>query len=91
MYYFSYYDGIIKVIYEFCDREEVVDSFTVFDLEKINKWCNMNLAFPYELNEESLFLLLFALFYKKEKKSLLNLFKKCVLNNKIKIYCEELH
>lgn len=90
MYYFTYSDGNIYVHYEYCDRDEIVESFTVLDLEKINKWCNMNIPFPYEVNKNSIVLLLSALACKSEKNKLLYLFKKCVLNNEIKIYCEVL-
>lgn len=91
MYYFSYYDGIITVIYDFCDRVEVEDSFNVFELDKIHKWCCMNLGFPYQINPCSLSILLLALYDKKNIKRYLKCFDRCVLNNKIKIYCEDLH
>lgn len=90
MYYFTYRNGKLDIHYEYCDRDEVVDSFTVLDLEKINKWCDLKLPFPYEINRDSIVLLLSALVCKSEKNNLLNLFQKCVLRNEIKIYCEVL-
>lgn len=89
MYYFTYYDGNIYVHYEFCDSDSVVDSFNVFDVKKINKWCKMDLPFPYEINEESIFLLLCALECKEKTNLFLKCFKDYVSKCKIKIYCEE--
>ena len=89
MYYFTYYDGNIDVHYEYCDSDLVVDSFNVFDLKKINKWCEMNLPFPYEINNDSVFLLARALLCKQKRNLFLDCFKDSVLKCKIKIYCEE--
>lgn len=89
MYYFTYYDGHIDVHYEFRDSDSIVDSFNVLDVKKINKWCKMNLPFPYEINEDSIFLLLCALSCKSKINTFIYCFNDYVSKGKIKIYCEE--
>lgn len=89
MYYFTYFDGNIDVHYEYCDSDSIVDSFNVFDVTKINKWCMMDLPFPYEINADSIFLLKWALACKNKTNLFLDRFKDLVSKCKIKIYCEE--
>lgn len=90
MYYFTYYDGNIEVHYEFCDSDSVVDSFSVFDLGKINKWCELGISFPYQINGFSINLLYMYDSTKYDQSLCSVMFKSCIRSGHIKLYCEEI-